>query len=86
MPPKKNAKAPPPVADLAFEAAIQELEGLTTQIESGTLPLEETVAAYRRGVELNRHCRSILDRVEGEVMALEKDGGVVPFEASPSDA
>ena len=40
----KTAAAP-----ASFEAAMTELEGIVATMESGELPLKESLAAYRRG-------------------------------------
>ena len=46
-----------PVADLSFEQALQELDQLVRQMESGELSLDDSIAAYRRGAELAQHCQ-----------------------------
>ncbi|GAC1406029.1 MAG: hypothetical protein NVSMB6_01530 [Burkholderiaceae bacterium] len=50
-----------------------ELEQLVAQMEAGTLPLEASVAAYRRGAELVRFCSVQLERVDQQVKMLEGD-------------
>ncbi len=57
-----------------FEAALAELEGLVTKMESGTLSLEDSLAAFERGVKLTRQCQSALRRAELRVKALTQDG------------
>ena len=63
-----EAEAPP-----AFEAALAELESLVGTMEDGSLPLETSLAAYRRGVALVRICQERLADVEGQVKVLEAD-------------
>lgn len=48
-----------------------ELEQLVAQMEGGELPLEASVAAYKRGSELVKFCSSQLDKVESQVKILE---------------
>lgn len=67
---KKNA---PAAAPASFEQAMAELEQLVMQMEAGELPLEGSVAAYRRGAELVRYCAGQLDQVESQVKVLEAD-------------
>lgn len=55
----------------SFEEAMAELDKLVSQMESGQLPLEASIAAYKRGAELVRFCAAQLDRVEGQVKLLE---------------
>lgn len=78
-------KPVPPVAvdaPASFEAAMAELEQLITGMEAGELPLEASVAAYKRGTELVRYCAQQLERVEGQVKVLEGDM-LKPFAAGP---
>ena len=63
---------------LSFEAALAELEQVVADMESGKLPLEESLAAYRRGAELLKQCRSRLDDAQQQVRILE-DGGLNDF-------
>ena len=65
----KSPKAP------TFEAALAELEQVVADMESGKLPLEESLAAYQRGAELLRQCRSRLDDAQQQVRILE-DGSL----------
>jgi exodeoxyribonuclease VII small subunit len=74
MPNKTNAEsAAPPAAAQApesFEQAMAELAQLVTQMESGQLPLEASVAAYARGSELVRYCAAQLEKVESQTGTL----------------
>jgi len=57
-----------------FEASLKELEGLVAQMEGGTLSLEESLAAFERGVKLTRDCQSALRTAEMRIKALTQDG------------
>jgi exodeoxyribonuclease VII small subunit len=57
----------------SFEQAMAELAQLVTQMESGQLPLEASVAAYARGSELVKYCAAQLEKVESQVKVLEND-------------
>ena len=76
MPPSRNNSmsntitAAPPAS---FEEAMAELAQLVTQMESGQLPLEASVAAYARGSELVKYCAAQLEKVEAQVKVLEGD-------------
>ncbi|QJW84058.1 exodeoxyribonuclease VII small subunit [Ramlibacter terrae] len=59
----------------SYEAAMEELERLTGQIESGQLPLEQLLAGYERGAELLKFCRDKLQAVEEQIKVL--DAGVL---------
>ena len=54
-----------------FETALAELESLVAKMEDGALPLEASLAAYRRGVELSRVCQDRLAQAEHQVKVLE---------------
>ena len=71
MPKKLTAEqAAPPES---FEQAMAELADLVTQMESGQLSLEASVAAYARGSELVKYCAQQLEKVESQVKVLEGD-------------
>jgi exodeoxyribonuclease VII small subunit len=57
----------------SFEGAMAELAQLVTQMESGALPLDASVAAYARGSELVKYCAGQLEKVESQVKVLEGD-------------
>lgn len=60
--------------DVDFEAALAELETIVAKMESGSLSLEESLAAFERGVKLTRQCESALRSAELRVKALSEDG------------
>lgn len=72
------------VAPASFEVAMTELESLVARMEGGRLPLEESLAAYQRGVVLVRYCRDALGHVAQKVRILEADL-LQPFEAVADD-
>ena len=57
----------------SFEDAMAELEQLVDRMEAGELPIEASVAAYKRGSELVKYCAAQLERVERQVKVLEGD-------------
>jgi exodeoxyribonuclease VII small subunit len=57
----------------SFEAALAELERIVTSMEAGQMPLEQSLAAYRRGAELLRFCQSALQEAQQQVRILEDD-------------
>ncbi len=68
-----DATAPLSAPPTSYEAAMAELETLVASMESGELPLEASLAAYRRGAELVRYCQQVLERVEQQVRVLDGD-------------
>jgi exodeoxyribonuclease VII small subunit len=60
-------------APASFEDALAELETLVQTMESGSLALEQSLEAYRRGAQLVAFCRDNLARVQQQVKVLEGD-------------
>ncbi|HMJ50302.1 MAG TPA: exodeoxyribonuclease VII small subunit [Burkholderiales bacterium] len=56
-----------------FESALAELEKIVASMEAGQLPLEQSLAAYKRGAELLKYCQSALAEVQQQVKILEDD-------------
>ncbi|MFZ5485160.1 MAG: exodeoxyribonuclease VII small subunit [Pseudomonadota bacterium] len=79
----KSIKSSPPKS---FEAALSELESLVTGMETGTLSLEDALAAYQRGMLLTGFCQKALADAEQQVKLLE-NGQLTEFDpsAGPSD-
>ena len=65
---RRPANDPSPVAD--FEASLDQLEQLVDKMEHGELSLEESLAAYERGVGLYRRCQTALEQAELRVKLL----------------
>lgn len=74
-----SSAAAPDLGELSFEQALDELDTLVRQMESGDLPLEASIAAYRRGAALARYCQSRLAAAEQEIVKLDGDA-LVPLE------
>ncbi len=60
-------------SDKKFEVALEELEQVVEQLESGDLSLEDSLAAFERGVGLVKYCNQKLSEVEKKVEFLLKD-------------
>jgi exodeoxyribonuclease VII small subunit len=54
-----------------FETALTQLETLVAQMEGGSLPLDQSLAVYERGVELAKVCQQRLDAAEQQVKVLQ---------------
>lgn len=55
----------------SYEAALAELDTLVARMEGGSLSLEESLAAYRRGAVLVKFCQQQLEKVEQQVRVLD---------------
>ncbi len=74
------------IEDMSFEEAMRELEAIVTQLDSGNVELEKSIALYERGAALKAHCEAKLKAAEEKVAAitLDSDGapkGTQAFEA-----
>jgi exodeoxyribonuclease VII small subunit len=71
-----------------FEVAMRELEDIVKRLESGDLPLEESLKIFEKGVALSRYCFKKLEEAEKRVSILIKyEGGIKrePFEAKETE-
>ena len=57
-----------------FEESLAELEATVTKIESGELTLEDSLAAFERGVGLVKVLNERLGAVEQRIEVLTRDG------------
>jgi len=66
------------IADLSFEEALKELEGIVQQLERGQVKLDDAIASYERGTLLKRHCEDKLKEAKMKVdrIVLSADGTV----------
>src|SRR5262245_11244507 len=54
-------------APLRFEEALDRLEALVKELETGNLPLEETIGRFEEGQKLLRLCNDLLAKAELKV-------------------
>ena len=68
-----------------FERSLEELESIVNKLESGDLPLEDSLELFERGVKLSRKCRERLANAERriEVLMKDPDGGLATEELAP---
>lgn len=53
-----------------FEEAIERLETIVDELESGSLSLEESIARYEEGMRLSKHLTRTLDAAEKRIERL----------------
>lgn len=61
------------IKDLTYEEAYTELEAIVGQLETGELPLEESLALFERGQALSRRCGELLEEAEIKLRQLTED-------------
>lgn len=57
----------------SYEAALEDIERIVEQLESGELSLEDSLAIFEKGVGLTKYCYQKLDEVEKKIEILTKD-------------
>ena len=69
----------------SFEEALDELEDIISRMETGNMPIEESLTAYQKGIALLRECQEVLSDAEQQIKILQ-DNGLQPFlPPAPSD-
>ncbi len=63
----KTAKTQEPSPVAAFEKALDELEKVVAGMERGEQSLDDSLAAYERGIALYRQCQTALEHAEQRV-------------------
>ena len=75
------------MTDLKFEDSLARLEQIVGQLETGNLPLEESLKVFEEGIALARHCARYLEEAEKRIEILTKDDqgalGTKPFTWEP---
>ncbi len=74
------------IAELSFEDALRELENVVRRLESGEVPLDESIDLYERGEALRKACQARLDAAQARIEKIVagpdgKPTGTVPFDA-----
>ena len=75
------------IAALPFDKALAEFKGVVEKLETGNLPLEESIALFEQGVLLQRRCEKMLNEAELRFQRLvEQAGGKVrALDMTPTD-
>ena len=63
-----------PTAELSFEQALAQLQELVKKMESGALPLADSVAAYEQGMKLKAYLEQLLKEAELKIEKLNISG------------
>lgn len=62
------------MAEKSFEEAMQRLEEITQNLESGDLSLEDSIEIFEEGMKLAKFCTKKLEEAEKKVTRLVKEG------------
>jgi exodeoxyribonuclease VII small subunit len=61
------------MTDLKFEDCLARLEQIVSQLEAGSLSLEDSLKVFEEGIGLSRHCAKYLADAERRIDLLSKD-------------
>ncbi len=84
-----SRKSPDAASPLSFEKALERLEAIVAEMETGQLSLDRMIARFEEGNQLVQHCTRTLNEVEKKVEQLVRKGDAVvaePFAPEPGPA
>lgn len=85
-----STKAKPAGTELNFETAMDRLEAIVEQMESGKLPLEDLIVRYEEGMNLVKVCQERLTSAEQKIEIIARNSAgktfVKNFEPTPETA
>jgi exodeoxyribonuclease VII small subunit len=85
-----SSKTKPREAELNFEGAMDRLEKIVEQMESGKLPLEDLIVRYEEGMNLVKVCQERLAKAEQKIEVIARNSAgkaiVKDFEPAPEPA
>lgn len=71
--------------EVSFEKAMEQLEHIVQEMESGKLSLENALKKFEEGIKLSRFCSKLLEETEKRITLLieNADGSITetPFDA-----
>ncbi len=74
------------ISEMTFEDALRALEDVVKRLESGEVPLDESISLYEQGEKLRQHCQARLDSAQARIekIVAGPDGkatGTTPFDS-----
>jgi exodeoxyribonuclease VII small subunit len=67
---QRRIKEPTDMPKQSFEDALEKLEEIVEQLESGELSLEEALKKFEEGIKLSRFCQRKLNDTEQKITTL----------------
>ena len=58
------------IEKMSFEKAMAELETIVSDLENGSIELEESIEKYQRGIQLKKHCDQKLKEANMKIIIL----------------
>ena len=76
----------PQIASMSFEDALRALEDVVRRLESGEVPLDQSIELYEKGEALRRHCQARLDAAQARIEKIVAGPDGAPSHAVPFDS
>ncbi len=73
------------ISALSFEQALEQLERIVSELESGQAPLERSIDIYERGARLKAHCEARLQAARLRVEKIVVGPGGEAVRADPAE-
>ena len=74
------------ISQLSFEEALRALEDVVRKLESGEVPLDDSISLYERGEALRKHCQARLDAAQARIETIVKGADGTPAGTAPFDS
>ncbi|ABC63206.1 exodeoxyribonuclease VII small subunit [Erythrobacter litoralis] len=74
------------ISELSFEDALRALEQVVRDLESGDVPLDDSINLYERGEALRKHCQARLDAAQAKIEAIVQDASGAATGTKPFDS
>ena len=78
--------AAPDISGMSFEDALKALETVVRRLESGDVPLDESIDLYERGERLRTHCQARLDAAQARIEKIVQGSDGKPSDTVPFDS
>ena len=74
------------ISQLSFEQALIALEEVVQQLESGNVPLDQSIVLYERGEKLRKLCQARLDDAQARIEKIVTDADGAAVSTAPFDS
>ena len=61
------------IKKMSFEEAISELDIIIEKINNDNVPINDMESLFEKALNLNQHCKSILEKTKGKITELVKE-------------
>lgn len=82
---RRMENASPDLAAMSFEDALRALEDVVRKLESGEVPLDQSIMLYERGEALRKHCQTRLDAASARIEKIVTGAGGEAAGTQPFD-